>query len=51
MCACGCLVLAGIVAALAYTVVHGLWLLTAVMLVFAAVLGWLTRKMLKERKS
>jgi threonine/homoserine/homoserine lactone efflux protein len=51
MCACGCLVLAGIVAALVYTIMHGLWLLTAVVLLIAAVLGWLARRMFKERKS
>jgi hypothetical protein len=51
MCACGCLVLAGIAAALVYTIMHGLWLLTALVLVFASLLGWLARKMMKERKS
>lgn len=50
MCACGCLILAAIAAGLTYTIMHGLWLLTAVILTFTGVLGWLGRKMFAERR-
>ena len=44
MCACGCFLLAAIVSALAYCVMHGMWLPAAAVLAFAAALGWLGRK-------
>ncbi len=50
MCACGCLVLAVVIAALVYAFLHGLWLMMAAVLVVAALLGWLTKKMMAERK-
>ena len=50
MCACGCLVLAVVIAALVYTVMHGLWLATTAVLLVGALLGWLTRKMIEARK-
>lgn len=50
MCACGCFVLAALIAAVVYTVMHGLWLATAAILAVAAVFGWLTKKMMAERK-
>jgi hypothetical protein len=45
MCACGCFVLAALIAALVYGVMHGLWLLVAAALVLACILGWFSRKM------
>jgi hypothetical protein len=44
MCACGCFLLAALVAALIYCVMHGLWLLAAAVLIVSGVLGWLARK-------
>jgi hypothetical protein len=51
MCACGCFVLAAVIATLVYTVMHGLWLLAAVVLLVTALIGWLGRKMVVARKS
>ena len=50
MCACGCFVVAGLIAALGYTIMQGLWLATAGILAVAALFGWLTKKMMAERK-
>ena len=44
MCACGCFLAVAIVAGLAYTVMHGLWLATAGIVVLAAVIGWFGKK-------
>ncbi|HEX4133449.1 MAG TPA: hypothetical protein VHY84_02410 [Bryobacteraceae bacterium] len=44
MCACGCLVLVAVVAALVYCAMHGLWLIGAAVLLFAALIGWLGKK-------
>ena len=44
MCACGCFLLIGIAAALAYCIIHGLWLTLGAIVVFSAVLGWLGNK-------
>ncbi len=48
MCACGCLVLVGLVAAVAYCVVHGLWIVAAGVVVLAGVLGWLGVKAMRK---
>jgi hypothetical protein len=50
MCACGCFLLAGVIAVLAYSVMHGLWLLAIAVLLLSALLGWLGRKMFTTRK-
>jgi membrane protein implicated in regulation of membrane protease activity len=50
MCACGCFVLAAVIAALVYTVMHGLWLAAIAVLLFTAALGWLGRKMAVSRR-
>lgn len=50
MCACGCFLLAAVVAALVYTVMHGLWLLTAAVLIVAALIGWFGKKMASHQK-
>ena len=47
MCACGCFVLAAVVAALVYTVMHGMWLAVAVVVLVAGLLGWLGRGMVR----
>jgi membrane protease YdiL (CAAX protease family) len=44
VCACGCFLLAGILAALIYCVMHGLWLLAVAVFLVAVVLGWLAKK-------
>jgi len=49
VCACGCFLLAAVVAALIYALMHGLWLLAAAVLFFAAIIGWLGRKTLQRR--
>jgi hypothetical protein len=51
MCACGCFVLAAVIAALVYSVMHGLWLLAIAVLVVAGLIGWLGRKMVISQKS
>lgn len=50
MCACGCFVLAAVIAALVYAAIHGLWLMVAAVLLVAALLGWLGKKMMAARK-
>jgi membrane protein implicated in regulation of membrane protease activity len=50
MCACGCFVLAAVIAALVYGVMHGLWLLVAAVLVLSCVLAWFGQKMTSARK-
>jgi membrane protein implicated in regulation of membrane protease activity len=49
MCACGCFVLAAVIAALVYTVIHGLWPAAIAVLLFAGLVGWLGRKMFVSR--
>jgi hypothetical protein len=44
MCACGCFLVAAIAAGLVYTVMHGLWLATAGIVVLAALIGWFGKK-------
>ena len=39
-----------VVAAFAYTVMHGLWLAAAGVLALAALLGWLGRKIFAEKQ-
>ena len=51
MCACGCFLLAAVIAALVYSVMHGLWLLAAGVLLVAGLIGWLGRKMVVPPKS
>ena len=51
MCACGCFVLAAVIAALIYSVMHGLWLLAIAVLFVTGLIGWLGRKMVVARKS
>jgi hypothetical protein len=48
MCACGCFLLAGVIAALAYCVLHGLWPLAAVVVALACLIGWLGAKTMKK---
>jgi hypothetical protein len=50
MCACGCFLLAAVVAALVYTVMHGLWLLTVAVLIVAALIGWFGKKITSARR-
>ena len=49
MCACGCLALAGVVAGLVYTVMHGLWLAAAAIVIVSALAGWFGRKAAASR--
>lgn len=51
MCACGCFVLAAVIAALAYSVIHGLWLLAIAVLLVTGLIGWLGKKMAVSQKS
>jgi hypothetical protein len=46
MCPCGCFLLAGVAAALAYCVIHGLWLPAAGVVGLAALIGFLGAKAL-----
>ena len=49
MCACGCFLVAAIVAGLVYTVMHGMWLATAGIVVLAGLIGWFGRKAAASR--
>jgi membrane protein implicated in regulation of membrane protease activity len=51
MCACGCFLILAIAAALVYSVLHGLWLAAAAVLLFALIVGWFGRKAAAARKS
>jgi membrane protein implicated in regulation of membrane protease activity len=51
MCACGCLILAGVVATLVYAVMHGLWLLVAAAVAVSLLIAWLGRKMFSSSTS
>ena len=44
MCACGCLALAGVIAGMVYTVMHGLWLATAAIVIASVLIGWFGKK-------
>jgi len=44
MCACGCFFLVAVLAALVYSVIHGLWLAAIAVLLFSALVGWLGKK-------
>jgi hypothetical protein len=44
MCACGCFLIAAIIAAIVYFVIHALWLPVVGLLIFAALIGWLGKK-------
>jgi hypothetical protein len=50
MCACGCFLVLIIVAALVYSVMHGLWLAVVAVVLFAAVVGWFGQKAAASRK-
>ena len=47
MCACGCFVLAAVIAALVYTFMHGMWLALVAVVLVTALLGWLGRGMIR----
>lgn len=47
MCACGCFLLAGFVAALVFCIMHGLWLIAAGVIALAGLIGWLGAKSMK----
>ena len=44
MCACGCFAILAVIAGLVYTVMHGLWLAAAAIVVFSVLSGWFGRK-------
>jgi membrane protein implicated in regulation of membrane protease activity len=44
MCACGCFLLVAVLAALVYSVMHGLWILAFAVLIFSAIVIWLGKK-------
>jgi hypothetical protein len=49
MCACGCFLIAAIVAGLVYCAMHGLWLAGAAILLVAALTGWFGKKAAASR--
>jgi hypothetical protein len=51
VCACGCFLVAGILAAIVYCVIHALWLPLAGLIVFAAVIGWFGQTFNKKKKA
>jgi len=44
MCACGCFLVLAVIAGLVYCFMHALWLPAALIVVFAAAIGWLATK-------
>jgi hypothetical protein len=51
MCACGCFRLVAVLAALVYSVMHGLWLAALAVLIFAAAIAWFAKKATGSRSS
>jgi hypothetical protein len=51
MCACGCFVVAGILAALTYLVMHGLWIPAIAVIGAAAVLSLLFTKAMPRKRN
>jgi len=49
MCACGCFILLAVVAALVYSVMHGLWMAAVAVLAFSLIVGWFGRKAASAR--
>ena len=50
MCACGCFLIGGIIAAMIYFILHALWLPLAGLIVFSALIGWFGKKAAAARK-
>jgi hypothetical protein len=50
LCACGCFLLAAIVAALVYCVLHALWWAVAGIVLFTGLIGWFSRKAIQSKK-
>jgi len=48
MCACGCLLVLGLGGALAYFVMHALWLPAIAVVAVGALVGWLGAKSMKK---
>jgi hypothetical protein len=48
MCACGCILVLGLIGALAYCVMHGLWIAAAGVVVLGCVVGWLGAKSMQK---
>jgi hypothetical protein len=51
MCACGCFLIVAVVAALVYTVMHGMWLAAAGVVVAAGLIGVFGKKAATARNS
>jgi hypothetical protein len=51
LCACGCFLLAAIVAALAWCILHGLWWAVAGIVIVTGLIGWFARKTAVARKA
>jgi hypothetical protein len=51
MCACGCFLVVAVLAALVYSVMHGLWLLALAVLIFSAAIAWFGKKAMGSRSS
>ena len=49
MCGCGCLLLIAVAGGLVYCLLHGLWIVAALLIAAAAAAGWFGRKMLDWR--
>jgi O-antigen/teichoic acid export membrane protein len=45
MCACGCFIVAALIAVVVYGVMHGLWLIVGGAILVACVLAWFGKKM------
>jgi hypothetical protein len=44
MCACGCFLIVGVAAGIAYCVIHALWLPAGLIVAAAALTGWFAKK-------
>lgn len=48
MCACGCLVVLGLAGALAYCIMHQMWIAAAGVVIAGGVMGWLGVKAMQK---
>ena len=48
MCACGCLLILGLAGALAFCIMHGLWIVAAGVVALGALVGWLGFKTMQN---
>jgi len=51
MCACGCLLIIGLAGAMAFCIMHALWLPAVGVVALACLVGWLGYKSMRQPKT